>query len=232
MAIGVQIPQVGDSPSQYVEKIKNSFESIDSHDHADDPVRRLDASAVDNSTLELSGGKIQVKNGGVTQAKLAPSFGGLVPTGTILPFAANITTPPTGYLLCDGSSHSVTTFPALAAKLGTRIGGDGVNTFNVPDLRGQFLRGIDTGTSVDPDSASRTYNGGSGNLIGSFQTDQFQSHNHTAAFPTVVGFGAGDTAGFGPNAANPTNQNFTLQNQNSITESRPKNVYVEFIIKT
>lgn len=233
MAIGVDIPQVGDSPSTYVEKVKTSFEAIDAHDHTNDPVTRLHADSVDGTSLELSGGQVRVKDGGVTSAKLAPSFGGLVPTGTILPFAANVTTPPTGFLLCDGTTYNVATYPTLGVLMGGRIGGDGSTTFKVPDLRGYFLRGRDSAATVDPDGASRTYNGGSGNLIGSYQTDQYQSHSHTTGdFSQLRGSTSADTAGPGPNNQGPGSLNFTLNNQNSIAESRPKNVYVEYIIKT
>lgn len=236
MAIGVEIPQIGDTPAQYVEKINNSLSAINSHDHENDPVERIHADAVDGTSLEVVSNQIRVKDGGVGPTKLHPSFGAIVPTGTILPFAANISTVPDGFLLCDGATYNYNDYPNLGAKMGNRIGGTGIpdGTFKVPDLRGQFLRGRDTSATIDPDGASRTYNGGGpGNLIGSYQTDQFQSHNHTATFQAVRTFSnATDTMGTGPNNAYATNGNFTLNNQNSVTESRPKNVYVEFIIKT
>lgn len=55
------------------------------------------------------------------------------PTGSIKPFAG--TTIPNGYLLCDGSAVSRTTYAALFAVIGTTYGsGDGSTTFNVPNL--------------------------------------------------------------------------------------------------
>lgn len=63
-----------------------------------------------------------------------------VPTGSILAFAG--ATAPAGYLPCDGSRVSRTTYSALFAVIGTSFGqGDGSTTFNVPDLRGMFVRG-------------------------------------------------------------------------------------------
>ena len=57
-----------------------------------------------------------------------------VPTGTVLDFAG--TTAPAGYLLCDGSAVSRTTYATLFNAIGTTWGvGDGATTFNVPDLR-------------------------------------------------------------------------------------------------
>ena len=69
-----------------------------------------------------------------------------VPTGTVLDFAGN--TPPTGYLECDGSPVNRTTYAALFAVIGVTWGsGDGVNTFNVPDLRGKALIGAGQDTT-------------------------------------------------------------------------------------
>lgn len=58
-------------------------------------------------------------------------------------------TPPTGFLACDGSAVSRTTYAALYAVIGTSFGvGDGTTTFNVPDLRGRVPVGAGTGTQV------------------------------------------------------------------------------------
>jgi microcystin-dependent protein len=62
------------------------------------------------------------------------------PPGTVFPFAG--ITSPSGYLLCDGSEVSRTTYNALFATIGDLYGaGDGSTTFNIPDFRFQFLRG-------------------------------------------------------------------------------------------
>jgi hypothetical protein len=64
---------------------------------------------------------------------------------------------PKNFLYCDGSAVSRTTYAELYASIGTNFGeGDGSTTFNVPDLRGYFLRGQDDGTGTDPDAGSRT----------------------------------------------------------------------------
>lgn len=61
---------------------------------------------------------------------------------------------PTGYLKCNGAAVSRTTYADLFAAIGTTYGaGDGSTTFNVPDLRGEFIRGWDDGRGVD---SSRT----------------------------------------------------------------------------
>ena len=64
--------------------------------------------------------------------------GGFLPAGAIIPWAPAVyttTTPPTGYLFCDGAVYANGLYPALAALLGTTYGGDGVNNFGVPDMR-------------------------------------------------------------------------------------------------
>lgn len=51
-------------------------------------------------------------------------------------------TPPNGWLVCDGSAVSRTTYSDLYSVIGTTFGkGDGSTTFNLPDLRGEFIRG-------------------------------------------------------------------------------------------
>ena len=76
---------------------------------------------------------------------------------------------PSGFLKCDGSEVSRITYAALFAVCGTTYGvGNGSTTFNLPDLRGEFLRGWDDGRGVD-----------SGRTLGSAQSGAIQSHTHT-----------------------------------------------------
>ena len=99
----------------------------------------------------------------------------ILPAGLILPFGN--TTAPTGYLACDGTAVSRTTYATLFAAIGTTWGtGDGSTTFNIPDFRGAFLRGT---------GSHGTYNmefGGdfAGPSVGSFENDQMQGHRHGA----------------------------------------------------
>lgn len=70
-------------------------------------------------------------------------------TGTVLPFAGSAA--PTGWLLCDGATVSRTTYAHLFSVIGTTYGaGDGSTTFNLPDTRGEFVRGLDAGAGRDP----------------------------------------------------------------------------------
>jgi microcystin-dependent protein len=76
---------------------------------------------------------------------LVPDYVDSNPTGAILPYGG--ASAPSGYLLCDGTAVSRTTFAALFAVIGTFYGvGNGSTTFNVPDLRGRVPGGLDGGT--------------------------------------------------------------------------------------
>jgi microcystin-dependent protein len=152
-----------------------------------------------------------------------------VPSGSIMAFAG--ATVPSGWLLCDGSIISRTTYSDMFSSIGTAWGqGDGSTTFHLPDLRGRFLRGVDGNASVDPDASSRTslYLGGNtGNNIGSYQNDEFKSHNHN--YSGWYGPFGNPAIGSGGNGNTTT---ISIQSSNSGgSETRPKNAYVIYIIK-
>jgi microcystin-dependent protein len=90
----------------------------------------------------------------------------VTPPGSLMAYAAS--SAPSGWLLCDGSAVSRTTYAALFAVISTTWGaGDGSTTFNVPDLRGQFLRGFDdraTATSKDTTTFTGTTTNGSATI--------------------------------------------------------------------
>ncbi|TAL57813.1 MAG: tail fiber protein [Bacteroidetes bacterium] len=146
----------------------------------------------------------------------------LVPSGTILIYAG--ATVPTGYLLCDGSQVSRTTYANLYSALGDAWGnGDGSTTFHIPDMRGVFPRGVSAASTNDPDKTTRTASnsgGNTGNNVGSFQADQLKN---SGTFLRGGGGMMGAPGGAGDLGAG------------SITfggnETRPKNVYVNYIIK-
>jgi microcystin-dependent protein len=100
---------------------------------------------------------------------LQNSISGLstVPTGSV--FYIVQSTAPAGYLVCDGSLHSITSYPSLFAAIQYSYGGSG-STFRLPDLRGEFIRGNDGGRGIDP-----------GRTLGSAQGDEIASHSHSAS---------------------------------------------------
>ena len=76
----------------------------------------------------------------------------IVPAGAVFYFARQ--TPPAGYLVADGSATPRDQYKDLFAAIGTTFGaGDGKTTFNLPDLRGEFIRGWDAGHGVDKNRA-------------------------------------------------------------------------------
>lgn len=95
----------------------------------------------------LDAGGITPDHTALTQ--LRDAIYSIVGVGAIAFFAKN--TAPTGWLKANGAAVSRTTYAALFAAIGTTFGaGDGSTTFNLPDLRGEFLRGWDDGRGVDP----------------------------------------------------------------------------------
>ncbi|WP_039758405.1 phage tail protein [Bartonella queenslandensis] len=90
----------------------------------------------------------------------------LYPTGFIGTFGMRDV--PEDWLVCNGRAYSRTHYAGLFSAIGTVWGvGDRVTTFNVPDLRGMFLRGVDGGSHRDPNRR-----------FASIQTDLIQSHQH------------------------------------------------------
>ncbi|MFN6037883.1 MAG: phage tail protein [Bacteroidota bacterium] len=151
------------------------------------------------------------------------------PAGVISAFGGSVA--PSGYLLCQGQAVSRTgIYAKLFAAIGVAYGaGDGSTTFNVPDFRGMFLRGLDGVAGNDPDKSTRTASatgGNTGNNLGSKQTDEFKSHTHTAAAAGVTTF-AGGQAGWGFYGGGSA----SFLNPTGGSETRPKNVYVNYIIK-
>lgn len=179
----------------------------------------------------------KINDGAITAAKLESSVAGaFIPTGSVIAFAA--ATAPNGYLLCDGSQVSRTTYAALFALLGVTHGsGNGTTTFHLPDYRGRFLRGVDGGAARDPDRAARTAmntGGNTGDNVGSVQGHQFETHYHqitmwqdngSGGSPFNPIHGAGASNNQNKNTGNPANGTHG-------SETRPVNAGVNFIIKT
>ena len=94
-----------------------------------------------------------------------------VPVGSVFNLAT--TTVPSGFLECNGAAISRSTYATLFATISTTWGsGDGSSTFNLPDLRGQFVRGW---------ANNATNTGDDGRSFASSQADQNKTHDHTAS---------------------------------------------------
>lgn len=71
----------------------------------------------------------------------------VLPLGSIVMWGGSFFYPPNGWLICDGSAVSRTTYAALFALIGTTFGsGDGINTFNLPNCADKYILGVKTGT--------------------------------------------------------------------------------------
>jgi phage-related tail fiber protein len=147
----------------------------------------------------------------------------LVPVASIFPFSSN--TVPNGYLECNGASLSRTIYNALFSKIGTTYGSNDSNTFKIPDLRGEFIRGFDNGRGAD-----------SGRNFGSFQSDAFQGHWHS--FNTVFMPQSGSATQCMSSRSGTLNDRVrspvsdgTNGTPRTASETRPRNIALKYIIK-
>lgn len=165
------------------------------------------------------------------QALIAASGG--VPVGSIQAYAGS--TIPSGWLECNGAQLLISGSAELYAAIGTTWGGaTSDDLFNIPDLRGRFLRGHDGGAGVDPDRLTRTASaagGNTGDAVGTIQDDELQSHTHT--YTIALADNNNDFAA--PPAASDGSLQGVNYNGTTVasggTETRPKNAAVKFIIK-
>lgn len=98
----------------------------------------------------------------------------LVPPGTVTMYAG--ASAPVGYLLCDGSAVSRTTYALLFAAVGTAFGvGDGATTFNVPDMRGRGPLGVGAGAGLTPRALADV----DGYETVTLTSAEMPSHSHT-----------------------------------------------------
>ena len=130
--------------------------------------------------------------------------GSAVPVGVPLPWGS--ANPPTGWIKMNGQAINATTYPKLAAIYGS----------NLPDLRGEFIRGWDDGRGVD-----------SGRQILSGQSFAVQSHTHTIT-ATAAGSDGGGAITTGTSNEFPTYFQSTATGDN---ETRPRNIAFNYIVR-
>jgi microcystin-dependent protein len=192
--------------------------------------------------------KLDVDGNIKASGRIMDATGFVMPVGSIMPYGG--TTAPDGWLICDGTAVSRTTYADLFTVVGTAFGGgDGVTTFNLPDLRGTFLRGRDAGAGRDPDAGGReemASGGSTGDTVGSVQADAMQritgyfgggrigNTTHYSPFSggAFTHSSAGSQGASGANTALRINfDSANSPNARTSTETRPINAYVNFIIK-
>lgn len=168
--------------------------------------------------LKVQGDSVTLQHVGGNDWWIVKDSRDSTPVGTIIAYGSP--TAPSGYLPCDGSSYDRVSYPDLFAVIGTTWGSSqagalpaippaapspAVSTrFNVPNLSGRFLRGLNPGSGgADEDAGARfaMYGGGS-NAVGSYQQDSIRRHLHTITDPghvhtgTIGGTGASAPRGW------------------------------------
>ena len=195
-------------------------------------IRYLQIAAAASTYLPLAGGTLtgnltlvgapSTSNMAATKAYVdaavaaVPGASDPTPAGTVIWTARS--TAPTGYLKANGAAISRTTYATLFSAISTTYGaGDGSTTFNLPDLRGEFVRGWDDGRGID-----------TGRAFGSAQADLLKSHTHTTESNNATGgnySGGGNSSNLGPYYSSTTGAT-------GGTETRPRNVALLACIKT
>lgn len=119
------------------------------------------------------------------QAQINDIITNLIPQGTVVPFAGS--TAPSNWLICDGRAVSRTTYSALFNAIGILYGaGNGSTTFNLPDLRGRTIAGLDNmgGTDAGRLDWANTIGTSGGAQTHSLTQSEMPSHRH---FTTIAG---------------------------------------------
>ena len=163
-----------------------------------------------------------------------PAATDLTPAGTVIYTARS--TAPTGYLKANGAAVSRTTYATLFSAIGTTYGGgDGSTTFNLPDLRGEFVRGLDDGRGVD---TSRTLGSSQGDATAlpsnAFTTSNPGNHSHSYSGGDRQNVGSGGASQPVSQGGNTTGaagaHTHTIGGGDA--ETRPRNIALLACIKT
>ena len=215
--------------------------------------------------LKIRGEGVVVQNTGGNDWWIISDTRDKTPVGTIIAFAG-AGNPPPGWELCDGRSGSRTDtfYVELFAAIGTQWGAANATEFNLPDLRGSFLRGKDGNRGQDPDRNSRVASasgGASGDAVGSYQAGAIESHSHAGSVSGSTSSAGwhqhrvpasrdgyignidlrksalsdrSDNGGYNVDGAGEHTHTYSASfttNASGSTESRPKNVNVNYFIK-
>ena len=199
----------------------------------------------------------------------------LIPIGTIVSYGGNLDKiDKTKWMPCDGRELNIDQYPELFAVLSNNWGSKEQNVFNIPDLNGRFLRGVDNGKGRDPEASQRqasAIGGKQGDKVGSvqeyatalpvqgkngennnFATNKSGEHHHILGrvepgymhhggsgdpiVPHDAAPGRPDVARTGQTANGYTRKNDDGKHFHTITsggnlETRPRNAYVQWLIK-
>lgn len=173
---GCNSPSTGDT--NYTTTLDTSFQKVDEHDHTSGKGDQIPTAGIED--LAITTGKIdslavttaKIAANAVTLAKLASD---VLPPGVMMQYGGS--SAPTGWLFCDGSAVSTTTYAALFAVLGTTFntGGEAGGTFRLPDMRGRAPIGVGTGSGL----TARALGASGGNETHTLSTAETPSHTHS-----------------------------------------------------
>lgn len=189
----------------------------------------------------------------------------IIPVGVVLPYAGPLAaTDPvdanglqqiyanlafTGWLYCDGSALYCAEYPLLYGVIGKAFGYSENSQdpkgpkFNLPDLRGRFVRGVDGGVGLDPSIDLRVEQnpgGNSGNQVGTIQPDAYQRHEHQySAAESMTPITEGTEGVVSVYGSSLSTQNTIGQEPDQSAdgtprfgkETRPVNIYMNYIIR-
>ena len=200
----------------------------------------LDANVTTAKILNDNVTTAKILDANVTAAKLAADVALLLtPPGLVVPYAGG--TAPTGYLLCNGASVAVAAYTALHTAIGYTYGGSGPN-FNLPDLRGRTVHGVDNmgGTDAGRLSTSNTLGTAGGAETHTLSVSELPNHTHNYDDYYKVNDTISLTGGFGYIGVNQTSGHTystrTSANQNGggggAHNNMSPNMVLNYIIKT
>jgi len=161
-----------------------------------------------------------------------------IPAGMVAPFGQ--TSNPSGWLVCNGAAVSRSTYSDLFSAIGTTYGaGDGSSTFNVPELRGEFIRGLDNSRGIDSGRSNGSFQDhGIPAMIGRFA----DSHGNCRMYTVNTGSYTNPFTGVGSSSWRSSieyvpGNSATIQFDSTriipdATHVRPRNVAMTYMIKT
>jgi len=190
------------------------------------------------STVALTAGTIVdadvSASAAIAASKLATSAQqALLPAGAVMPFAMN--SAPAGWLAADGTAVSRSTYATLFAAISATHGsGDGSTTFNLPDLRGIFVRG--SGSQTISGTENITYT----KTFAAKEQDALQGHRHATSVTNGTLYGGSGAVAFGGSGGNFGAASVAVTNPTTDTtngtprtasETRPANIALLYCIK-
>ena len=177
-----------------------------------------------DGNLKVSGSVVFQDESSINTAPMS------LPSGVIMPFAGQ--SAPEGWMLCFGQEVNRDTYSDLFMILGDTYGsGDGSSTFNLPDLRGRMLLGID---NMGGESANRVVNeqadvlgGNGGEENHTLTEDEMPSHSHSGSMSQSGGGGSHSGSGAHHGNSNNTSESGGNQPHNNM----PPFITINYIIK-